>query len=130
MKRSILFSFVFLFLLTAFAAYGEESLIVNVPFAFTAADKQLPAGKYDVTFQATVPDDLVLRNAKGDMEMNVPVITRLAQRADLTKKEDSMVFDEVGNKKVLSEVWLPDFDGFLTSATKEPHTHKIIRPAK
>jgi hypothetical protein len=50
------------------------------------------------------------------------VLTRLAApHAKLP--EGRLVFDKVGDTYTLSEMWLPDKDGFLLHATKEKHTH-------
>lgn len=111
-------------LLTVVSAYGQTTVSSNIPFAFTAAGKALPAGQYNFVRDN---NDEVIRVAgpvKGPSVMAV-VITRLAGGMHTTPQDAHIVFDKVGEKYFLSEVWIPGVDGFLLHITKEKHEHRI-----
>lgn len=38
-----------------------------------------------------------------------------------------LVFDVVGDKNVLSEIWIPGVDGYLIQVSKGHHTHKVVK---
>jgi hypothetical protein len=40
--------------------------------------------------------------------------------------EPEIVFDKLGGKFLLSEVWLPGQDGYLLLTTKEQHDHAVL----
>jgi hypothetical protein len=71
---------------------------------------------------------LSLQPAKG-AEVFVPVLTLLSRRG-AALEEPELVFDQVGNTYFLSEVWMPEYDGFLVRATKGAHQHNVIKGQK
>jgi len=108
------------------AVYAQDVSIVNIPFQFTANNKVMAPGKYEITI--TDPTVISLTPVKGPAEF-VPTITRLAQRAKpITDAE--VVFDKLGDQYRLSELWVPGEDGFLIADTKQPHQHHVIKGAK
>ena len=56
----------------------------------------------------------------------MPVLTRLAAGIHTTKQDAHVVFDKVGDKYTLSEIWIPGIDGFVLNMIKETHEHKIL----
>ena len=52
------------------------------------------------------------------------VITRLGRHDKDTDAE--FVFDKVANKVMLSEVWLPNEDGYLILSTPGAHEHRVV----
>jgi hypothetical protein len=111
-------------------AYGQEPYIVaKVDFSFGVPGKTLPAGEY--TFAYNSSDESFLRiegvppNKEGAV---VTILTRIAQAG--SSNEARLVFDQVGDKSYLSEVWIPDQDGFLIMATPGKHTHAVIKATK
>ena len=108
------------------AVYAQDVSIVNIPFQFTANNKTMMPGKYEIT----VTDQTVisLTPEKGPAVF-VPTITRLAQRAKpITEAE--VVFDKLGDQYRLSELWVPSEDGYLVTDTKQPHQHHVIKGKK
>jgi hypothetical protein len=99
---------------------------MTVTFAFQAGDKTLPAGKYDI--EHPTRELLIFRGAKG-LAVEAPVITRLAQPST-PLVEPKIIFDKVGDTYYVSEVWLPNMDGFLLRGTKEAHTHTAVKAPK
>jgi hypothetical protein len=100
-----------------------EPQTLTVTFPFQVGDKVLPAGTY--TIEQPAADALVLRDAKGDM-VRMDVIVRVAKLSPpLT--ESKVIFDKFGESYYISEIWLPDRDGFVVGATKEVHTHHAVK---
>ncbi len=99
---------------------------MTVTFAFQVGDKVLPAGKYDIEYPTQ--ELVIFRGAKG-LAVEAPVVTRLAQPS--TPLADSrIIFDKIGDKYIVSEVWIPSMDGFLLSGTKAAHTHETAKATK
>jgi len=110
-------------LLTA-AAVRAQSLSAEVPFGFTAATAQLPAGHYKFT---PMPDGRSIRiDGSANNQAIVTVITRLAAAIHTTTNDAHVVFDKVDNQYFLSEIWVPGQDGYDTYTTKVKHEHHVI----
>lgn len=103
----------------------------DVPFAFEAAGRTLPAGHYE--FREMDNGTVINVIGKGKTaDLVVPVTTRLASEVHGHVGDSHVVFDIVGGRHLLSEVWTSGNDGYLLHATKEAHTHHVItvqRPA-
>jgi hypothetical protein len=100
-----------------------EPQALSVTFPFQVGDKILPAGLYSI--EQPKADLLVLRNAKGNV-VEMPIIIRVAKLSPpLT--ESKVIFDKFGNSYYISEVWVPDRDGFVVGGTKEVHTHHVVK---
>ena len=104
-------------------AYAQESLTAEVPFKFIVGGKTHDAGKYEMR----VMDGERAIEFKGPSKDGgfAEVMTRLAG-TETHGIEGRLVFDKVGDNYYLSEMWLPDQEGFLVYAAKEKHTHHII----
>jgi len=112
------------FVLTSLA-YGQTTLKANIPFAFSAAGKVLPAGQYDVvTAPGAAP--IRVRSADGKDAVIVTIVTRLAGSMHTTPKDAHLIFDKVGENYFLSEVWIPGVDGYLLNSTAQQHEHRVI----
>ncbi len=106
-------------------AYGQTILKANIPFAFTAGGKVLPAGQYDVLTQPSGAP-MRVRSADGKTAVLVTIVTRLAGAMHTTPKDSHLIFDKVGENYFLSEVWIPGVDGYLLSSTAQQHEHRVI----
>lgn len=107
-------------------AFGE--IAVKVSFPFSVGDKSFPEGTYRVGRSTSGLPSLTLRAVEGNASAVMPVITRLAaQDHSAHEVKGSLVFDTVGDKKFLSEVWLPNQDGFLVHGTEVEHKHDVVR---
>ncbi len=108
-------------------AYGAPWAVKGpIPFQFTAGKKVLPAGNYEV-----VPDvgAGLVRISSSDNKAavaEVVVVTRLAAAIHSTATDAHLVFDKVGDTYILSEVWLPNEDGFLVHTTAGRHQHHVL----
>ena len=113
----------------ATTAYAQNTARVKIEFAFVAAGKEMPAGAYE--FEAA-PGRVVLRSKEGNTTtIMLPVISRLGRHdAD---PDPELIFDKVEGKLVLSELWLPNSDGYLLANTPGDHEHRVLggsRPHK
>lgn len=105
-------------------AYGDENLVVKVPFAFQVEGVQLPAGQYTVR-QADVSDPQVLeirsdKTGHGDLFLTVNGYPAHAV------KSPRLQFDKEGNVEVLHAIWLPDASGAIF---ENPSTVIVARTA-
>jgi len=119
MKKQILVSLAAFVVLSYVLAYAQPAT-VNIDFPFVAGGKTLPAGKYTVEMPTT--DSISFFGPGGKSVMIV--LTRLGRHDTDTDLE--VVFDKVGGKMLLSEVWFPNQDGYLLLATKEAHEHAVL----
>ena len=109
----------------AFAMGGAmahaQSVSAEITFPFAAGGKEMAAGKYSVDVAADFR--LRLTGPAGE-RVFLPVITLLGRHDKDADAE--LVFDKVGGKTLLSEVWMPGRDGYLLVATKAPHDHAVV----
>ena len=108
------------------AAIAQDVTIVNLPFKFTVGNKVLNPGRYELRLSED-RSMITLTPEKGSAMM-VPTITRLAIQQPIT--DGKVIFDRVGEEYYLSEVWLPEEDGFLVRDTKQPHKHHTVNAEK
>ena len=108
----------------------KNQVKAKVAFDFHVGDKLYPAGSYQVLRRYPMATSLVITNDEGD-ETSLPVIALLArQEHDAHSTTGNLVFNRVGDERVLSEVWLPGEDGYLVYGTVEPHQHQIVKPTE
>ncbi len=110
------------------AQRAVNAISSSISFEFTVGDETLPPGTYLVTRHVTGLGDLEIRSLSGDRTVTVPVITRLAKASPAKQAPHaSLVFDKVGDRKFLSEVWMANEDGYLVQATREQHEHVLVK---
>jgi hypothetical protein len=128
MKRATIVSVAILAVLafagsTAFAqTAAARTAVVKVDFPFLVKGQEMPAGSY--TFQIDNNEILVRAQGGPGQGAIMPVLTRLGRHDKDADPE--LVFDRVGGKYLLSEVWLPGEDGYLLLSTKEQHDHRVL----
>ena len=83
-------------------ARAQETMVVDIPFAFTAGNATLPAGEYRV--QKMDRNSAVLLIHCWDTRASALVITNAAQAKEL-QTESKLVFNRYGNRYFLSQVW-------------------------
>ena len=83
-------------------ARAQESMVVDIPFAFTAGNVTLPAGEYRV--QKLDGNSAVLLIRCSDASAAAMVITSAAQAKEL-QSQSKLVFNRYDNRYFLSQVW-------------------------
>jgi hypothetical protein len=123
-KRLIAGTSLLVLTLGAVAALAQRPrATVQVPFDFVAGGTELAAGTYHVSVDNSNPNLIVVRSDKGDHKGMCNVITRLSPSES---SKPQVVFDKVGEKRILSEIYLPGLDGFQLAGTKGEHTHQKV----
>jgi hypothetical protein len=114
-------AFVVAFVMGGAIAHAQ-TVSAEITFPFAAGGKEMAAGKYSVD---VVAGNLQLRlTGPAGERMIMPVITLLGRHDKDADAE--FVFDKVGGKTLLSEVWMPGLDGYLLVATSAPHDHAVV----
>ncbi len=96
---------------------------VSVPFKFHLMDKAYGPALYYFRFESS-SDKVEVLNQDKALISRVNVVTRLAPTPG-AKRDGTirLVFDQVGQERFLSEIWIPGTDGLLVRATSERHEH-------
>jgi hypothetical protein len=113
-------------LLAALSVHAQSGTIrAKIPFAFSAAGKQLPAGQYDF---ASIPggQSVKVASENGKNAVMVMILTRTAGAIHSTPADAHVVFDKVGETYTLSELWLPGADGYMLHTMKGQHEHRVV----
>jgi hypothetical protein len=110
----------------ALAQGAVREIASKVAFEFTVGDKVFPAGEYRVTRDPHRMPELRIQSSDGKLQSALVPITRLARQHQGDAPTASLVFDAVGERQFLSEVWLPGQDGYLLRETKEEHRHDVV----
>jgi len=111
---------------SAYAQGAGRTLAFNVSFDFMADEKPLKAGEYVISADSKGAGELRLQRTDGKFQTVLTPVTRLARQHQGDAPKASFVFDKVGDKHVLSEVWLPGQDGYLLKGAKEEHQHEVL----
>jgi hypothetical protein len=99
----------------------------DISFSFIAGGKTYPAGTYRFAMNDSEAE-ITIEGLKPAIASGiVPILTRLAARE---KDEAAVVFDVVGNDHYLSEIHLPNMDGFYFKSAPAKHTHTTVRVPK
>ncbi len=119
-------------LLLTFAVANAARLVPEVRVAidhpFIVSGKTLPAGDYTLTFDDVTGSFAVTGRGLKGADVFAPVQTRLlGPNENLKISEARLVFDVVGGKYVLSEIWVPNQEGFLVGSEKPAHTHSVTK---
>jgi hypothetical protein len=115
--------------LAAASAYGQTTPVLGrmtVQQKFMVKDKEMPAGNYEFVKPGSDTHRLVLRNRDTGHSMNLDVVERLARHgsSDATGR---VIFNSVGDQKILSEFWPSGNDeGYLLGTTKKEHEHETV----
>jgi hypothetical protein len=104
MKRNMFVTAAFLglLLMSALAPLYAESLKVEVPFGFMAAQATLPAGEYQVSSNEAAQGMVRLVSSKGS---SVAVCFTNAIQSNRPSGTAKLIFNRYGNHYFLSQVW-------------------------
>lgn len=105
----VLFAF-----LTIPAAFGADFLKADVPFTFQVGSKTLPPGSYEFTIHRNGQFVSVLGSTREKRSEAIGnIITMLGPVSHGTATDSHLVFDKVGGRYILSELWEPKSEGIL-----------------
>ncbi len=118
------------FLFAVVSSFADTEITsADIPFSFIAEGKTYPAGTYRF-FENTEQSAITITGEKPVKTSGVVLITtRLAARSTNSNDVD-IVFDVVGKDHYLSEIHMPDVDGFYFKSAQTKHTHTIIKGKK
>jgi hypothetical protein len=91
-------------------SYGQAGsrVIANIPFAFIAGNKTLPAGEYTIDRpNDNEPGLLLIRGVDSKVALFVNAEDVQARK---TPEKTELVFNEVGDKYFLSKIWITGDD--------------------
>jgi Cytochrome C oxidase, cbb3-type, subunit III len=95
----------------------------DIPFAFRAGTRDLPAGNYSFVFDA---HENAMKVHGGGTEVSVPVMTRLQGTAGKMDFEGTLVFDRKDTTHLLSEVWVSQDDGYKVGSLPNVQAHMVV----
>jgi hypothetical protein len=104
---------------------SAQSIIVTVPFAFSAGDQPFPAGTYQ--FTSLSEWSLSIRNVKGGGEKFFTV--RLEQDGSRASRS-SIVFHNSNGQKILQAVYVPGSDMGAELLTRAGSSPKLRSPVQ
>ena len=91
------------FLATTQPARGQEAVLANIPFAFTAGEMTLPAGEYRVEkLQTGTGSPLVIQ--RTDYSATTIVMSN-ATETNKEQEHSKLVFRRYANRYFLAQVW-------------------------
>ncbi|SPE23443.1 exported hypothetical protein [Acidobacteriia bacterium SbA2] len=93
---------------TAHSQYKPRTLIVTVPFEFTAGDKAFPAGDYSIV--STAPDRLSVRDSRGHVLASL--VAHSAGLPNDYSRPPRLTFHSVGGAHALTQVWMESSIGY------------------
>jgi hypothetical protein len=83
---------------------GEALALAKIPFAFEVGSNSLPAGEYTVERMGSVSGTYAIRNEDGTNSIFFHAFT--AEPRFGKDKDWTLVFDRLGEKNFLKNVWL------------------------
>ena len=108
-------------------AQSPRAASVNVNFKFVAGEKEFPPGRYQFSQPSHEAQSVSLRSIGDNSSVQLKVHTLMAREGTLGGDKVRLVFDKVGDRRILSEVWLPGHDGLLVHGTEGDHKHEVLR---
>jgi len=110
------------------AAYviGEDAIIVEIPFPFSSGKLDFPAGTYRVGHRVSQFPSIQLDSLDGQTKVPLLAVVRLSRSRTANAREAALVFEKIGEKLHLLEVWLPSRDGFRMRSPKKEHEQVVV----
>ena len=102
---AVLLTLTFFVLSAGWAQAQSIRLKANIPFAFRAGEKLLPAGEYDVQ---TLENRVVVRILGPDADNSVMFTTVGVSHQIGEDKDAKLIFNKYGDDYILSEMWWPE----------------------
>jgi len=103
-------------LLNVNGAYAQSGAQANVPFAFNVGSSQLPAGSYRITLEDGLGLFMIANSTTGAR------ILSLGQREYSGDKSRKLVFQHLGNRYFLTQIWGEQGSAGLKLQAPKPQT--------
>lgn len=87
-------------------AQAQQPIVVDIPFAFTAGEKALPAGEYRVEKAAQGTLALMIRRSDGS---EGAFVTPMPTAKSEPEKQSKLIFHRYGNQYFLSQIWVAGY---------------------
>ncbi len=119
---------VLLFVALPSTSHAQNVTIITVEFPFVVQGTTVPAGTYVLRLSQDMTQfTLTQTDTPAPAEdISVETQSRLAAMHP-PRGEAHVVFDKSGDTYFLSEIWLPDQDGWLVYASTGNHTRKTVK---
>lgn len=109
LKVFVVFGLFTLLMSASVYAQSDERVIADIPFAFVAGEKTLPAGEYEIKRgMPNTPDVLLIRSE--DNNRNAIFVMAEEAQAARTPDKTELVFNQVGDTYFLSKIWVAGDD--------------------
>jgi hypothetical protein len=109
--------------LGAIPLLAQGKWVFDVSFEFSVGGAKLPAGRYELGISRQSLDIITVANLDTGKSIAVNYLTRLGPR-NIEKPE--LVFDKDGDQAYLSEIHIPNIDGFHLQGAPGKHSHVSI----
>lgn len=133
MKRIISITFAIIIFATAYTAGAQQSsaqrVIANIPFAFTANNKTMPAGKYTLTVLNRSSDKRALQIRSMDGRFSAIVLTnaKIGHVSDNAK----LVFERYDDRYFFAQAQLAgDSTTLAALRSNKEHKHAVATAKK
>jgi len=121
-RRIVLLSMVMV-LVAVGRSWAQDTLVANVPFAFTVDGTAHPAGRYEFFVMSDGKAvELEATGRRGEFVGTTPLTDPNGGVLD-----SKLVFETIGGTRYLSEVWAPGRGGFLLYPVAGMHPRQTIR---
>lgn len=105
-------------------ASAQTNVIANIPFAFSANNQHLPAGRYQV--QRASDYFLYVRNVQSGKA--VFLMVRSEEGRNLANY-GRLVFDRAGTRNYLTQVWIPGASRHSEMVVQPRHQEELAKEA-
>jgi len=105
---------------------GEDAIIVEIPFPFSSGKLDFPAGTYRVGHRVSQFPSVEIDSLDGRTKQPLLAVVRLSRDRTEKPREAALVFEKVGDKYYLLEVWLPSRDGFRMRSPKKENEQVVV----
>ncbi len=99
---------------------GEEAIFVNVQFPFEAGGRSLPPGTYRFGHRVGPFASVMLSSRDGKVRVPLLALTRPQRSHSPDAPVAGLVFDKIGDRYVLAEIWLHGLSGFRLRSAEPP----------
>ena len=109
---------------------AQDVMFITADFPFVVQGQTMPPGTYVLRLSPEMTEFTLTRSdgAASDPDVAVKTMTRLASMQP-PRGEAHVTFDHRGDTYYLSEIWMPDQDGWLVYATRGARSHAMVKGA-